>query len=214
MSHEASQNAMSRRSMLGTGLAAGAALGTLSALQGVLTTEVLAATAAKPLNTSASDLGILNFALGMEQLEAAFYAQVLSAHGQRSYLYGRFFTLTQELAQEETAHVETLRATIAAAGGTPATAPAYKFPGEVFVSTTAFSWFAWTLEEIGIGAYLGAIGKIKSPGLRKAAASIYGAETRHAAILRSLGSFTFAPHYFESALTVAQVNGLIAPYLA
>jgi len=209
-----SESTLSRRSLIGTGLAAGAAVGTVAALQGGLTRSALAAVNAKPLVATASDLEILNFALGLEQMESAFYSQVLGAHQEHGFLSGRFLPLTQDLAAAEATHVQTLQATITAAGGTPVMAGTYKFPYEVFVSTTGYSWFAWTLEEIGIGAYLGAIGKIKNPALRKATASIYGSETRHAAILRSLGSFTFAPRYFESALTVAQVKELTAPYIA
>ena len=163
---------------------------------------------------AASDLQIANFALGLERLEAAFYAQIQGAQQARSYLTPRLLQVAQEIGANEIAHIEALQNAIIAAGGTPVEAATYKFPANVFISPVAFTWFGYTLEEIGIGAYLGAVGQIKNAGLRRAAASIYGSETRHAALLRSLGGWNFAPRYFESPLSVAQVQGLIAPYLA
>ncbi|HEX9997927.1 MAG TPA: ferritin-like domain-containing protein [Abditibacterium sp.] len=163
---------------------------------------------------SASDLEIANFALGLERLEAAFYAQIQGAQQARAYLNPRLLQTTQEIGANEIAHIEALQNAIIAAGGTPVGAVNYKFPANVFISPVAFTWFGYTLEEIGIGAYLGAIGQIKNAGLRRAAASIYGSETRHAGLLRSLGGWNFAPRYFESPLSVAQVRELIAPYIA
>jgi hypothetical protein len=163
---------------------------------------------------AASDLEIATFALGLERLEAAFYAQIQGAQKARSYLSGRLLETATAIGAIEISHVQTLETAILANGGTVPPMGTYKFPNNVFISPVAFSWFGYTLEEIGIGAYLGAVGQIKDNDLRKAAASIYGAETRHAAILRSLGGFTFAPRYFETPLTVDQVRGLIAPYVS
>lgn len=206
---------LTRRNLLHSGVVAGAAVGLAVAGTGGLASIAHAAAAASaPRKGTPSDLEILNFALSLEHLESAFYSQVLGAHRQHAFLNDRFLKLTEQLAANEASHVDALSKAVTAAGGTPVAPATYKFPSNVFVSTTAYSWFAWTLEEIGIGAYLGAIGSIKSNALRKAAASIYGSETRHAAILRSLGGFTFAPHYFESPLTIEQVQGLIAPYTA
>lgn len=167
----------------------------------------------KPL-VSPADLEILNFALGLERLEAAFYAQVLGAHQNRAYLAPRQLESAHSIGAIEITHVSTLEKAILDAGGSLAPSATYRFPANVFLSPVAFSWFGYTLEEIGIGAYLGAVGQIQSKDLRKAAASIYGAEVRHAALLRSFGGFTFAPRYFESPLSVEQVQALVAPYIA
>jgi hypothetical protein len=207
---------LSRRTLIRQAALGGAvvALGTSALAQ--TTPAPAAAPEAPPAPTPAalSDLEIANFALGLERLEAAFYSQALSAHTTRAYLTGRFPDVAREIAANENAHVQALEQAITAAGGTPVGPATYRFPANVFISPVAFAWFGYTLEEIGIGAYLGAVGQINSDVLRRAAASIYGAETRHAAILRTLGGFTFSPRYFESPLTVPQVQGLIAPYLA
>lgn len=193
----------SRRNLIvaSAGLAMGAAL-TLA--------PALADSAPK---AAASDLEILNFALSLERLEAAYYAQVIGAHQTRAYLTSELLPLAQELASEEASHVKALEDTITTYGGTPVAAGNYKFPTNAFVSPVGFAWFGYTLEEIGIGAYLGALGKLKSDALRNTAASIYGAEARHAAILRVSSGFNFSPRYFESAYTVDQIKNLIAPYV-
>ena len=159
------------------------------------------------------DLDIVRFALTMERLEAAFYAQVVSAHQKHAYLPARSFELTQKIAAAEADHVGALEAVLTGAGQTLPDATTYQFPNQVFVSPITYAWFAYTLEEIGIGAYLGAVGSIQSGEIRKAAASIYGAEAQHAAILRSLSGFDFAPRYYEAPLSVEQVTQLISPYI-
>ncbi len=159
------------------------------------------------------DLDIVRFALTMERLEAAFYAQVVSAHQKRAYLPARSFELAQKIALAESDHVGALEAVLTGAGQTLPPATTYQFPNQVFVSPITYAWFAYTLEEIGIGAYLGAVGSIESDEIRQAAASIYGAEAQHAALLRSLSGFDFAPRYYEAPLSVEQVTQLITPYI-
>lgn len=168
---------------------------------------------AKPA-TATGDVDILQFALGLERLEQAFYGQVLGAHQKRPYLSARMQQIASEIGANETAHVAVLEAAIIGAGATPTPAKTHKFPSQTFVSPVAFIWFAYTLEDIGIGAYLGAVGAIQSGSLRRAAASIYGAETRHASVLRGIGGWNFSPRYFESPLSVEQMSGLIAPYIS
>ena len=162
---------------------------------------------------TAGDLDIVRFALTMERLEASFYAQVVGAHQARAYLPDRSFALTQTIAAAEADHVRALEGVLTSAGAEVPPAPSFQFPRDVFISPIAYAWFAYTIEEIGIGAYLGAVGNIQNDGLRKSAAAIYGAEARHAALLRTLSGFTFAPRYYESPLTVKQVTTLIAPYI-
>ncbi len=168
---------------------------------------------ATTMATPTGDLDIVKFALTMERLEAAFYAQVVAAHGDKAYLPARAFELTQQIAGAEASHVQALEAVLTGAGQTVPETPSFQFPASVFLSPITFAWLGYTLEEIGIGAYLGAVGSIQSDDIRKAAASIYGAEAQHAAILRSLAGFDFAPRYYESPLTTDQVTTLIAPYI-
>jgi hypothetical protein len=169
------------------------------------------APAPTPANTN--DIGILNFALGLEYLEAEFYTRAVAADAQRQYLRGRLREAASTLRDHENAHVDALIATIARLGGAPIARGTYRFPQDAFISPIAFGRHAVALEAIGVGAYLGAINLIKSRDIRRAAAAIYGTETRHAAIIRHLTGNTFSPRYYEGPLNAAQVQILIASYV-
>jgi rubrerythrin len=165
-------------------------------------------------DVASGDLDILNFALRLELFEQAFYTRVLQANEADKYLHGRFAEVLPTIRDNEAAHAQAITTLITQMGGTPVAAPTTNFPADVLISPVAFARFAYTIEEIGVGAYLGAVGKIKSRDVRRAAASIYGSETRHAAVLRHLGGFQFSPRYYEGPLTVEEVNTLIAPFIS
>ena len=168
---------------------------------------------APQMMAATGDLDTVRFALGLERLEASFYAQVAMAQQKRAYLPARSLELTQKIAMAKTAHVGALEGALTSAGQELPAAMNYQFPAQVFQSPITFAWFAYTLEEIGIGAYLGAVGSLESSDIRNAAASIYGAKAQHAALLRTLAGFDFAPRYYESPLSVDQVKALLAPYM-
>jgi hypothetical protein len=147
----------------------GAVLGS-SAILGML--PELAA--AKP--SKKQDLAILNYALTLEYLEAAFYKEA-AASGAVS---GNALAFAQLVASHEQAHVDALRATIKSLKGTPVKKPTFDFQGTTqeqgrFVAT------AFVLENTGVHAYLGQAGNLKSKALLAAAASIVTVEARHAA---------------------------------
>ena len=179
------------------------------------TTETMAKADAMPQMAAPSgDLDVVRFALQMEQLEAAYFAQIVGAHQKRAYLPARQFELTQQIATAKAAHVAALEAVLSGANQSVPDAPAFQFPAEAFLSPITGAWLGYTLEEIGIGAYLGAVGSIQSDEIRRAAASIYGVKAQHAAILRTFASFDFAPKYYEVPLSVEQVTQLTASYIA
>jgi hypothetical protein len=167
-----------------------------------------AAKAAKP-----GDVDILNFALGLEYLEADFYARVVQAHQTRPYLKARAFEAAQKLALDEAAHVAAILDILGRAGATPIAKPQFQFPNNVFSGQLAFLDLATTFEETGTGAYLGAAPKVKSTAALKFAASIYGIETRHAGLIRSLNGTLFSPSAFEQPLTVDEVTKRVTPFI-
>ncbi|PQV64244.1 Ferritin-like domain-containing protein [Abditibacterium utsteinense] len=173
--------------------------------------EIVIPRAAK--TAAPSDVEILNFALGLEYLEADFYARVVQAHQDRAYLPPRVYQAAQKLATDEAAHVEAILDILGRAGATPVAKPQFQFPENVFFAPLAFLDLAATFEVTGTGAYLGAAPKVKSSDALKFAASVYGIEARHTALIRSLNGQTFAPSAFELPLTVEEVTKRVAPFI-
>jgi rubrerythrin len=154
----------------------GGALLTSGAIMGML--PELAA--AKP--SKKQDLAILNFALTLEYLEAAFYKQAVNNGKGFKKDAADFAAL---VAAHEAAHVTALKQTIKAFGGKPVKSPTFDFKGtpdkeDSFLST------AFVLENTGVHAYLGQATRLYSKKLLGAAASIVTIEARHAAAVATL----------------------------
>jgi hypothetical protein len=125
-----------------------------------------------------SDVSILNFALTLEELEAAFYADAL----QRGGLTGGALQLAQVAGAHEAAHVATLRGVL----GTKAIAkPTFDF-GSATTSEAAFLRTAVTLEDTGVAAYKGQAPAIENGKVLRAALAIHSVEARHAGWARFL----------------------------
>ncbi len=164
-------------------------------------------------NASASDADILNFALGLEFLEAEFYASVVAANNARTYLSPTVAKVAQRLADDEAAHVTAILDVIGRAGGTPVAKPTFQFPANVYVSQIAFLDLAATFEVTGTGAYLGAAPKLNSVDALKFAASIYGIETRHTGLIRYVNGLDPFPTALEIPLEVPEVQRRVAPFI-
>lgn len=170
-----------RGDFLRTVLATGAGIAAAGVGAGVLGTgQVDAATLGlspkrNRLGIPQSDIDILNYALTLEHIEATFYANVnpMDAPTRQAAAYVKI------IAGHEKAHVDALTAAIKQAGGTPVAAKHYKFPKISFP-------FGITVENLGVGAYLGAAPLIKTPAILLTAASIVTVEARHAGVWAAL----------------------------
>jgi rubrerythrin len=178
-------------------LAAGAAYGAAAA--GPFVANAFASTAS-------SDVQIVQFAYGLEQLEAAFYKAALAQAG----LTGRVKALATEFGAHEAAHADTLKELLMLLGGDPGPPVSAKFDVK---ETAGFLKLAVTLEETGVSAYNGAATAIQSPDLLAAAGGIVNTEARHAAALRMLAGQDPAPDAFDKALTAQQVSARVKPFL-
>ncbi len=148
--------------------------GVLSA--GAITGMLPAVADARP--SKRQDLRILNFALTLEFLEAAFYKEAVDSGA----LSGDVRNLARLLNNDEQTHVSALRRTIRSLGGRPVREPEFDFQGTTrdqgrFVETS------FVLENTGVRAYLGQAGRLRSKALLAAAASIATVEARHAAAI-------------------------------
>ena len=155
------------------------------------------------------DLEILNFALTLEYLEAAFYAQALR---QVRGLPSSVRSLAEEIGANEDVHVKALTGTIKQLGGEPVKAPGVDF-GDAFRSPAAFLRLAQTFEDTGVGAYNGAAPAIRSKEVLGAAGSIVQVEARHAAAIRGLNGEQPAEGAFDAALDMQEVLTAVQPFV-
>ncbi len=153
------------------------------------------------------DLGIVNYALTLEYLEAAFYAQVAKS----GLFKGQDLALIEEIKSNEDEHVVALTATARELGGKPA-----PVPKTMFDTTDAAQVLqtAAEVENLGAAAYLGQAGAIKSPQVLAAALSIHTVEGRHAAALNTLTDQTITPDgAFAKPADAATVLEGVQPFI-
>src|SRR6476659_6260993 len=93
------------------------------------------------------DIGILNYALTLEYLETAFYADVVKS----GLFKGSDLATIRKFGAEEAQHVAALTAAIKQSGGKPAAKPKAKFP---LKSADSVLKLAGTVENLGAAAYL------------------------------------------------------------
>ena len=155
------------------------------------------------------DLEILNFALTLEYLEAAFYEQGLK---RVPGLQANVKSLATEIRDNENEHVTALTGTIKELGGTPVKAPGVDF-GNAYKSQKSFLKLAQTFEDTGVSAYNGAAPQIMSPEVLGAAGSIVQIEARHAAAIRLLRGKQPAAGAFDPALDMQAVLDAVQPFV-
>jgi len=129
-------------------------------------------------STPKSDVKILNYALTLEYLEAAFYAEAVS----KGKLHGITARFAQVVAGHEAAHVGALQKAL---GSAATKKPAFDFKGTTGSEKT-FLKTAKTLEDTGVSAYQGQGPKIKSDQVLASAGAILAVEARHAAWVRDI----------------------------
>ncbi|CAN5584797.1 hypothetical protein BH10ACT11_BH10ACT11_20110 [soil metagenome] len=185
-------------------------------MKGVLAAGALyGATAVTPLvrrafaaGSSKGDIDILNFALTLEYLEAAFYDQAKSVKGVSSEVA----SYIKEFGSEEQEHVDGLTQAIKDLGGKPVKAPGVDF-GDAFSSADAFVKLAIVFEDTGVSAYNGAGPSLKSKDLLATAGSIVQIEARHAGALRFAAGESPAPNAFDPTLTTDEVLKAVMPFV-
>ena len=158
--------------------------------------------------SSMGDIEILNFALTLEYLEAAFYDQAADVPGLSKEVAGYVKTF----GEQEQEHVDALTVTIKDLGGTPVKAPGVDF-GDAFSSAEKFIALAITFEDTGVSAYNGAAPMIESKDLLATAGGIVQVEARHAAAIRFAAGEDPAPDAFDPSLTGDEVLEAVEPFI-
>jgi Ferritin-like domain len=181
------RGALMRRGALATGAAA-AGVGVITRL---------------PHATAASDerdAEVLRFALLMEDLQAAFYADAVK----RGALSGELLEYAQVVGGHEREHAAFVRKAL----GSGAPKPPQSDFGDATTSTKRFTSTAIKLEDLGVAAYDGAATSL-SPGVLAAAGKIVSVEARHAAWIRDIAGKNPAPRATDRPLSADAVTAAV-----
>ena len=173
---------LAKAGLLGGGLVGAAALGAPE-LAGAATRK--------------SDIAILNYALTLEYLEAAFYTEA----EKRGALSGELADFAIVVGAHERAHVQGLKAAL---GRKAVKKPKFNFQGTT-TDPARFAATAQTLEDTGVAAYAGQAPKVKADAILRAALAIHTVEARHASWIRDLNGAPPAPLGFDNPLSKAKV---------
>jgi rubrerythrin len=163
------------------GLAGGAVMGS-GALLGALTPAGAMAASGKgrpPAKFGKGDVGILNFALTLEYLEAAFYNEATANQKRKTFIKDKQAQVfLKAVTADENAHVAYLEKAL---GSQAIAAPKVDFGGTTS-SEASFIKTAVALENTGVHAYSGQALNIETPSTVAAALSILTIEARHASV--------------------------------
>ena len=139
------------------------------------------------IDLGSGDVGILNYAYALEQLEAAFYIQVVaSPYSQMSEMEKAYLT---DIRDHEIAHCEFLKAAL---GSKAIQNLEVNFSAIDFTGRTSVLGTAKAFEDLGVSAYNGAGKLLVNPDYLTIAGKIVSVEARHAAWVRDAitpGSF-------------------------
>ncbi|MBO9533806.1 MAG: ferritin-like domain-containing protein [Solirubrobacteraceae bacterium] len=191
--------AIERRAVLRRGAAAAAGV----ALGGGLFQAMLApaeAAIVKGKHSKGNDAAILNYALTLEFLESAFYAQ---ATANIKFADPNLAYFAQTVGAHEAEHVKALQGVL---GSKAIDSPQFNF-GAAVTDEATFAKTAVVLEDTGVAAYAGQGTNIFQAAVLKAALSIHSVEARHAAWIRALVGGTAT-----QALPLQRVNPAPAPW--
>ena len=215
-SEESLQSKSSRRSILKWASAAAASAVVFGVdIPGLRLHQAFAQTG---VDLGAGDLGVLNYAYALEQLEAAFYTKVIASPYSGISRYEQ--VILRDIRDHEIAHREFFKKALG-----PNRIPDLQvnFSAVDFANRTSVLTTASTFEDLGVSAYNGGGAAIQNPKYLAAAGSIVSVEARHAATLRdllnSLSPLFAGDDIVDSAgLDVArapsQVLPIAAPFIA
>ncbi len=179
----------------------------------------------KIIKLGGGDIGVLNYAYALEQLEAAFYTMVV-----KSPSFGSLFDeyeqdFLTDIMYHEVVHREFFKAAL---GKNAIPELMFNFKSVNFNDRLSIFSTASTFEDLGVAAYNGAGKLIENPVYLALAGKIVSVEARHASLLREAVDYTKYNPYptafagddiidmngLDVALSPAQVLPKIAPYLA
>ncbi len=161
------------------GIAGGAVIGGGALLSALVPGSAVAGKGGKldapPKSFGKGDIGILNYALTLEYLEAAFYNEA----AKNLKLKGASADFLAVVVKDENAHVKFLKKAL---GKKAAAEPKFDF-GDATKDEDTFLATAVALENTGVAAYAGQALNIDDGAIVQAALSIHSIEARHAGLV-------------------------------
>jgi hypothetical protein len=151
---------------------------------------------------SANDVGILNYALVLEYLQASFYTEAERSGA----LSGKTAQAATVVGATERAHVKAFQKLL---GSKAVKRPLFDFQG-VTEAQQAFLKTAVAFEDLAVAAYKGQAPKLRSSAVLAAAVGIHSVEARHAAWMRELFGVTPAVNAFDKPATKQNINRIVA----
>lgn len=145
-----------------------------------------------------ADVTYLRLLVGAELLAVDFQARALASakltRGPRAVL--------RKMAADEAAHYTALAQLVARAGQTAATAGDIDFwyPKGSFASEAAILQLAAEIEQVSLGAYLGAVENLQTPQLRLPVGQIAANESQHVGALAALAGRPIIGRAFSPSL--------------
>lgn len=158
------------------------------------------------------DIGILNYAYALEQLEAAFYIQVVSRFAASGITNTTERAILTDIRNHEVIH----RDFLATALGTAKIRDLAVDFGNAFATRQSVLETARTFEDLGVSAYNGAGKYLRDGRNLLVAGKIVSVEARHAAVIRDLLDTTgtaFAPNAFDPANEPSTVLAAANPFI-
>jgi hypothetical protein len=188
---------LSRRRFLGF---AGAASGIVVVAASCKKEDVPSNSTLDGVDLGSGDPGILNYAYALEQLEAAFYTQLIMS--QYSGISATEAALLTDIRDHEIAHREFFKTAL---GNAAIIDLEFDFSSIDFGSRDSVLATAKAFEDLGVSAYNGAGRLIETADYLTLAGKIVSVEARHAAWIRDvISNGSFADD------TVIDMNGLDA----
>ena len=196
---------MSRAGFLRRGAVGGGAL--LVSASGLAAVAPIASADAPP----DADLAYLRLLVAAELLVFDFQSRAL-ASGKLRRKGAR--ALFRRIRADEEAHYTQLARLLSAAGQTPATSADidFSYPKGSFRSQASIVRLAGRLEHLMVGAYVGAIENVETPGLRLPIGQIAANEAQHQSALAGLGGRPVVEKAFAPALQIAAVSNALGEF--
>ncbi|MDB5136237.1 MAG: ferritin-like protein [Mucilaginibacter sp.] len=168
------------------------------------------------IDIGSGDTGILNYAYALEQLEAAFYIQVINTP--YSGMTDNEKAMLTDIRDHEICHREFFKAALGAKAIPSLTVDFSKIN---FSDRASVLGAAKAFEDTGVNAYDGAAYLIQSAEYLTLAGKIVSVEARHAAYIRNLlklgdyaGNDVVDTNGLNTSLTIAQVLPIANTYLS